>query len=154
MGWFSFVPAMQCNHGVVSMLSSVGPGSVLEVDGRRIDFSGGTGYIEKDWGWSFPSTWVWHQSSEFPELQARGHRLSVMFSLASVPWYFGLTYPGYLIGVQFDDQLYDLSAYHFPEMVHLATANGTQVGCPRRGLRHCMRWLFASYLCRSLSACE
>ncbi|MCK7537696.1 MAG: tocopherol cyclase family protein [Marinilabiliales bacterium] len=32
---------------------------------KMADFSGGRGYIEKDWGHSFPSAYVWMQSNHF-----------------------------------------------------------------------------------------
>jgi tocopherol cyclase len=37
------------------------------VGGRRVDFSGGSGYIEKDWGRSFPRAWIWAQSNTFTQ---------------------------------------------------------------------------------------
>lgn len=33
-----------------------------------MDFSGGRGYIEKDWGQSFPAAWVWLQINYLPDL--------------------------------------------------------------------------------------
>jgi len=61
MGWYAWVPMMECYHGVVS-LDHVIEGA-LEIDGRTIDFTGGRGYTEKDWGRSFPSSWIWLQSN-------------------------------------------------------------------------------------------
>jgi hypothetical protein len=63
MGFFSYLPFMECNHGVLSMNHSL-KGSI-SVDGSVIDFSGGTGYIEKDWGRSFPKSYTWMQSNHF-----------------------------------------------------------------------------------------
>jgi len=47
MGWYSFVPFMECKHAVVSVSHRI-DGSLL-IDGELLDFSGGKGYIEKDW---------------------------------------------------------------------------------------------------------
>lgn len=52
MGPFRFAPGMECRHGVISMAHTLA-GSV-RVDGETLDFDGGTGYIEKDSGTSFP----------------------------------------------------------------------------------------------------
>jgi tocopherol cyclase len=79
MGPFSFIPFMQCRHGLVSIDHRVEGG--FELEGRRIDMSGGRGYIEKDWGSSMPSSWIWMQSNNFPE---RGD--SFMLSIADIPW--------------------------------------------------------------------
>ena len=65
MGWFSYVPFMECNHGVVSADHRV-KGSVV-FNGRSHDFTGGKGYIEKDWGRSFPESWVWLQCNNFAD---------------------------------------------------------------------------------------
>ena len=61
MGWYTFVPLMECYHGVVSIDHSI-IGHLL-INQNKIDFSGGKGYIEKDWGRSFPECWIWVQST-------------------------------------------------------------------------------------------
>lgn len=80
MGWYSFVPFMQCYHGLVSMDHDLA--GILVHNDQTIDFTGGKGYIEKDWGSSFPKAWVWTQCNHY-----QGHdRLSVMASVAHIPW--------------------------------------------------------------------
>jgi len=88
MGWYRYVPRMECYHGVVSTDHSVDGSITLE--GERIDFDGGRGYIEKDWGKSFPSSWVWLQCNGFPETG-----VSVMLSVAKIPW-LGSSFVGFL----------------------------------------------------------
>ena len=68
MGWFSFAPFMECYHGVVSLDHSV-KGS-LTVNGEEIDFTNGRGYIEKDWGFSFPKGYIWMQTNHFEAAKA------------------------------------------------------------------------------------
>jgi len=58
-GWIS----LECNHGIVSLDHAIK--GELEINGRQIDFTGGRGYIEKDWGTSFPSGYIWQQSNHF-----------------------------------------------------------------------------------------
>ena len=79
MGWYRFVPAMECYHGVVSLDHTV-LGSV-QVNGSETDYTGGRGYIEKDWGKSMPSAWIWFQTNSFSEAGS-----STFFSLANIPW--------------------------------------------------------------------
>ena len=43
---------MECYHGIVSMDHTVN--GLIEINNEKIDFSEGRGYIEKDWGRSFP----------------------------------------------------------------------------------------------------
>lgn len=60
MGPFAFLPAMQCKHGVVTIRSTLS-GSLADETGE-MDFSGGVGYVEKDWGSAFPSPYLWTQA--------------------------------------------------------------------------------------------
>ena len=79
MGPFSFVPGMECYHGVVNINHKIN-GS-LNLNKTQIDMTGGEGYIEKDWGRSFPEAWIWVQANHFEEVGA-----SFMFSVARIPW--------------------------------------------------------------------
>jgi hypothetical protein len=96
MGPYSFVPFMECRHGLVSLDHGV-EGS-FEHDSRRVEMgrpgSGddgrGRGYIEKDWGSSMPSSWIWMQSNNF---ESAGD--SFMLSIADIPW-LGSAFTGFL----------------------------------------------------------
>ena len=92
MGWFAFVPFMECYHGLVSMEHGLDGG--LEAGGERMDFSGGYGYIEKDWGRSFPSDYIWMQTNHFHR-DGRKVKGSFMFSVARIPW-LGAAFTGFL----------------------------------------------------------
>ena len=88
MGPFSFLPFMECRHGLISLEHRI-EGS-FEHDGRSVDMDRGRGYIEKDWGSSMPSSWIWTQSNNFPVLGD-----SFMLSIADIPW-LGRRFTGFL----------------------------------------------------------
>lgn len=79
MGWYSFVPMMECNHGLVSMNHELR--GKLIINGKPAIFDGGRGYAEKDWGRSMPSSWIWMQSNHFAT-----PGISLMLSVAKIPW--------------------------------------------------------------------
>ena len=79
MGPFSFIPFMECYHVVIHLFHTLQ--GTLELDGEALDFTGGTGYIEKDYGHSFPSSYVWLQASHFDAGIA-----SFVFSKACIPF--------------------------------------------------------------------
>lgn len=79
MGWYSFVPFMECKHAIVSIYHMLHGG--IHIDGHDIDFTGGTGYIEKDWGTSFPKEWIWLHCNTFKNSMA-----SLTVSIAKIPW--------------------------------------------------------------------
>lgn len=103
MGWYAWVPTMECYHGVVSM--DHGLEGQLELDGSRLDFSGGRGYMEKDWGRSFPSAWIWMQSNHFQQPE-----VSLTASIAMIPWR-ATRFRGFIVGLLVDGQLYRFATY-------------------------------------------
>ncbi|MFT9056463.1 MAG: tocopherol cyclase family protein [Ethanoligenens sp.] len=60
MGPFAFVPWLQCRHGVVTIRSTLA--GALTDDTGTMDFTGGIGYVEKDWGTAFPQPYLWTQA--------------------------------------------------------------------------------------------
>ena len=104
MGWYSFVPFMECYHGVVSMHHQLK--GKLEVYGKVVDFTGGLGYTEKDWGTSFPNAWIWMQSNHFDNNQ----QVSLMASVANIPW-LSSHFIGYIVGFLIEGKLYKFATY-------------------------------------------
>lgn len=88
MGWYRFVPFMQCYHGVVSLHHRLM--GTITMNDKAYGFDGGVGYIEKDWGRSMPSAWIWMQTNNFESLEA-----SFMLSIAHIPW-LGKSFTGFL----------------------------------------------------------
>ncbi len=103
MGWYSFVPSMECYHGVVSMGHRL-EGSIT-MQKETIGFDGGRGYIEKDWGVSFPESWIWLQGNTFTGTDA-----SFMLSVAKIPWR-GRHFNGFLCFLYAGGTLYRFMTY-------------------------------------------
>lgn len=117
MGWYAWVPFMECYHGVLSLDHSL-DGSLV-VDGREIDFTGGRGYIEKDWGRSFPEAWIWFQTNHF---EAPGTSLTA--SIAIIPWVF-TSFPGFIIGLWHESRLYRFATYTGAKVERLVVSEHT-----------------------------
>lgn len=103
MGWFSWVPKMECYHGVLSFDHSLQ--GTITFNGKEMDFTGGRGYIEKDWGKSFPAAWVWFQSNHFKNVSA-----CITASVAIIPWV-GNSFKGFIVGFWLDGELYRFTTY-------------------------------------------
>ncbi len=103
MGWYRYVPFMECYHGVVSLDHHVE--GKLQTGDQMISFSGGKGYIEKDWGSSMPKAWLWMQSNHF-----NSHGTSFMLSVARIPW-IGNAFTGFLGFFLFQGKRYDFATY-------------------------------------------
>jgi hypothetical protein len=115
MGWYSFVPFMECKHGVVSVTHRID--GTITVDNEQLDFSGGKGYIEKDWGKSFPESWIWLQSNNFENSDA-----CIMMSIAKIPW-LGSFFTGFLGFLYFGGKFFPFSTYHKSVITALGLAD-------------------------------
>jgi hypothetical protein len=103
MGWFAWVPGMECYHGVVSMDHSIQ--GTLAINNEEVDFSGGRGYIEKDWGKAMPNAWVWAQTNHFNKPET-----SLTLSVAHIP--FGpLSFNGFIAGLLLDGKIHKFATY-------------------------------------------
>ena len=104
MGPFSFVPGMECYHGVVNIRHTI-KGSINR-NGTQIDMTNGEGYLEKDWGHSFPEAWIWVQANHFEEPGA-----SFMFSVARIPW-LGRSFTGLIAFLRTKSGFYRFATYN------------------------------------------
>lgn len=107
MGWYGWVPTMECYHGLCSF--DHGLAGELVAERTAMDFSGGRGYIEKDWGQGFPAGYVWMQTNHFSTV---GTSLSA--SIALIPWR-GNEFRGFIVGL-----------HHRGRLIKFATHTGAK----------------------------
>jgi tocopherol cyclase len=86
----------------------------LNVQGENIDFNNGRGYIEKDWGLSFPSAYVWMQSNHFSK-----PGISIKCSVAKIPR-LGSSFVGFIGGVWTGNRLVRFTTYNFSSLHHIS----------------------------------
>ena len=108
MGPFSFVPFMECYHGILSMDHKIL--GQLEINGTAVDFTDGRGYMEKDWGRSFPSGYIWMQTNHFSK-----PGISLKASVAKIPWVMS-SFVGFIAGVWLGDRLIEFTTYNFTKL--------------------------------------
>lgn len=114
MGPFRFLPGMECSHGVISMGHSLE--GMLDLNGKRMDFSDGMGYIETDRGRSFPGAYLWTQCA-WREPQ----RGSLMLSIATIPLAAG-HFTGCICAVLYNGREYRLATYRGARVEHWSAA--------------------------------
>ena len=108
MGFFAYIPHMECYHGVISMSHEL-KGN-LNINNEFISLNGGKGYLEKDWGRSFPRGYVWVQSNHFQDPTA-----SFMFSYADIP-FLGFYFKGLIANLQVAEKEYRFATYNFAKV--------------------------------------
>jgi tocopherol cyclase len=103
MGWYAWVPKMETYHGVVSLNHHIN--GMLNINHEDLDFSGGLGYIEKDWGAAFPAAYIWFQTNHFEQ-----EGTSITASTAIIPW-MRSAFRGFICGLWHQGQLYRFATY-------------------------------------------
>jgi tocopherol cyclase len=102
----------------------------INVNGNIFDFKGGKGYIEKDWGTSFPEAWIWIQANNFSNYDT-----SFTFSVAKIPW-MGKFFIGFIAFLHYDKKFHLFSSYnssalteinHTKEYINLALRNRNSI---------------------------
>ncbi|PKM70281.1 MAG: hypothetical protein CVU93_02880, partial [Firmicutes bacterium HGW-Firmicutes-18] len=120
MGWFAYIPKMKCNHGIVSMDHSVD--GVLKYNEESLSFNRDRGYIEKDWGSSFPERYIWMQGNHF---EKNGD--SFMCSIASIPM-MGTSFMGLIANLVADGKEYRFATYNGAKIIQaLSTTDGVDI---------------------------
>lgn len=104
MGIFSYIPKMECNHHIISMNHKI-LGN-LSINDENIDLNNGFGYIEKDWGTSFPSEYIWLQCNNFVNSDVR-----IAFSTAKIP-FLGLSFIGFFCSLIVNNEEYRFATYN------------------------------------------
>lgn len=106
MGAFGYIPFMECFHGVLSMDHKVD--GKIKINDIELDFKNSKGYIEKDWGSSFPKDYVWIQGNDFEE-----EKTSIFVSVAKIP-FLSKSFTGHICnfihkGIEYRFATYNLS---------------------------------------------
>lgn len=109
MGYFAYIPNMKCSHGIVSMDHPVD--GVLKYNEVSLRFNGDRGYIEKDWGSSFPERYIWMQGNHF---ERKGD--SFMCSIASIP-FMGTSFTGLIANLLVDGREYRFATYNGAKII-------------------------------------
>ena len=109
MGPFSYIPFMECNHAILSMKNNAN-GSI-NINDDEIKFENDMAYIEKDWGCSFPKTYIWCQGNNFQKTNA-----SFMLSIADVPFKM-FKFRGVICALIIEDKEYKFTTYNNAKLV-------------------------------------
>jgi tocopherol cyclase len=117
MGYFAYMPFLECYHGIISMSHMLKGSLTLNKD--KIDFNFGKGYIEKDWGTSFPKKYVWFQSNNF-----HGSDASIMCSIAHIP-FLGTSFQGFICNLSLSGQEYRFASYNHSKISNLNYSGNT-----------------------------
>lgn len=104
MGFYNYLGFMQC-YSQVCAVDGLARGK-LDINGESVDFTGGKLYIEKNWGKSFPYSYIWVQGNSFEEGDG-----SVTCSIGNIPLPFPFgSFMGFLIGIYAKGRFYKFTS--------------------------------------------
>lgn len=101
MGPFAVAPFLECRHSVISFRHTVD--GCLILNGEKLLFARGVGYIEGDRGRSFPRRYIWTQCSF-------GTHGSLMLSAGEIP-YLGRRFNGVIAAVVENGREHRIATY-------------------------------------------
>lgn len=104
MGIFGYLPKMECYHGVISMQHTLN--GFIRLNEEKLNFNGGIGYMEKDWGTSFPKEYIWIHSNHFQNETA-----SLFFSVAHIPFHI-VAFEGFISNFVIEGKEYRFATYN------------------------------------------
>ena len=117
MGPFSYIPFMECNHAILSMQNHAH--GFMNINHHKINFNYGIGYIEKDWGCSFPKSYIWCQGNNFQNPKA-----SFMLSIADIPFKL-FTFRGVICVLMINNQEFKFTTYNHAKLIEYKVDNNS-----------------------------
>lgn len=109
MGPFSYIPFMECNHAILSMKNDIF--GFIKINDKRLEFNRDSGYIEKDWGTSFPESYIWCQGNNFNKSNA-----SFMLSIAKIPFKI-FSFKGIICDLIIEDEEFKFATYNNAKLI-------------------------------------
>ena len=102
MGYTYFIPNLPCYHSVLNSAQSVS--GEIQHKGVRYTLNHEIGYLEKNWGTTFPESYFWVHA-----VDPNNPAISLLFSRAKIVW-LGKTYIKHVGYLRFDGQQIELRA--------------------------------------------
>lgn len=109
MGPFAYIPFMECNHAILNMQTRVD--GLIDINNNKIRFDDGIGYMEKDWGCSFPKSYIWCQGNNFQNSNA-----SFMISIADIPFK-AFNFRGIICDLIIDNNEFKFTTYNNAKLI-------------------------------------
>ena len=125
MGPFSYIPFMECNHAILSMQNEVY--GLININNKKIYFNNDIGYIEKDWGCSFPKSYIWCQGNNF-----QNSKTSFMLSIADIPFKL-FNFQGIICALIINNREYKFTTYNNTKLIKYDITHNSLEICLKKG---------------------
>lgn len=116
MGPFAYLKNMECNHGIISLNHKVH--GTIKINDETLSFKDGDGYIEKDYGISFPKYYLWFQSNT----PTKHPQATIFLSIAHIP-IVHTSFQGLISVLEVNGKQYYFTSYYFSNIKLLKKQN-------------------------------
>lgn len=107
MGPFKYFPKMECKHNIFSMKHFVN--GKISINNQEYLFINDLGYIEGDYGVSFPEKYIWIQANIMTDV-------AISLSIATIPYGF-INFTGVIAVLIIGSKEYRFATYNFTKII-------------------------------------
>lgn len=105
MGYYQYIPKLEFYEDVVALQGKIN--GMVCIDGKDTDFSGGSYYLQRQWGNKSPNVWLWAQCNGFKKKKS----LALTIGVGRLKLWFNY-YTAFAIPVYYDNRVEVFSNYN------------------------------------------
>ncbi len=127
MGIFYLVPGLPCYHSVLQINSSIQ--GIIKINNELIQLTHASGYLEKNWGISFPEKYFWMHAQD--PLNSTNQ---ILYSQAEMRWR-NKTFIKHVGFIQLNGRSFDLRKIHRKQLVcNVYNSNQLEISIDHMGI--------------------
>lgn len=117
MGYYQYLPRLAFYEDVVTLQGKIK--GMLSINGIDADFSGGSYYLQRQWGNKYPNVWLWAQCNGFKKKK----NLALTIGVARLKLWFNY-YTAFAIPICYDNKVEVFSNYNGGQIAKLYRYKG------------------------------
>lgn len=117
MGYYQYLPKLEFYEDIITLQGKIKGG--LYVNGKAIDFNGGSYYLQRQWGNKYPNVWLWAECNGFQKKK----NLALNIGVARLKLWFNY-YTAFAIPVYYDNQVEIFANYNGGQIAKLYRYKG------------------------------
>lgn len=117
MGYYRYLPFLEFYEEIIVLHGKVK--GVIEYDHIPVDFTGGTYYLQRQWGSKYPNVWLWAECNHFKKKK----NISLSLGIARIKLWFNY-YTAFSIPVYYNNKVEVFSNYNGGQIAKLYRYKG------------------------------
>ena len=105
MGYYQYLPRLEFYQDILVLQGKIK--GMLCINGEEVDLSGGSYYLQRQWGNKYPNVWLWTQCNGFKKKK----NLALTVGIARLKLWFNY-YTGFAVPIYYDNRVEVFSNYN------------------------------------------